>query len=243
LTRRRSSGPALSSVRNHADTHRPFDASEQQTGQHRGINEPRAVGTSVGLCRISIGLRPARTASRMDCGLQAAAASCLDCGLQFAAARARRLSHVHRRPSRPHRQHLFLAVRVDSAKSTAATCDAGGWLLMSRDSSGPHTAASPTAHSRSPAQRTPAQRRRHSHRRPAILRRDRHLCGRRRTRRSRKQRMPPDWSLVRAGCAISCGRPRYSRGVVARGGRIAIAFVASTSPRGGGRQRAAIAGT
>ncbi len=35
-------------------TGRPFDASEQQTGQHRWINEPRAVGISVGLCRISI---------------------------------------------------------------------------------------------------------------------------------------------------------------------------------------------
>jgi hypothetical protein len=38
---------------------RPFDASEQQTGQHRGINEPRAGGTSVGLCRISTGARKA----------------------------------------------------------------------------------------------------------------------------------------------------------------------------------------
>jgi hypothetical protein len=59
LTRRRSSGPALGSVRNHADNGRPFDAGEQQTGQHSGINEQRAVGTSVGLCWISTGLLPA----------------------------------------------------------------------------------------------------------------------------------------------------------------------------------------
>ena len=44
----------LEKLYNRADNSRPFDASEQQTGQHRGTNEPRAVGTSVGLCRISI---------------------------------------------------------------------------------------------------------------------------------------------------------------------------------------------
>ncbi len=50
--------------------------------------------------------------------------------------------------------------------------------LMSRDSNGPHIAASQTAHSRPPAQCM-----RHSHRcaRHGLLRRDRHRCGRRRT--------------------------------------------------------------
>ncbi len=86
LTRRRSSGPALGSVRNRVDNGSPFDASEQQTDQHRGIiNKPRAVGTSVGRCRISVVLRTARTASSMDCCLQSAAASRMACGLQSAA--------------------------------------------------------------------------------------------------------------------------------------------------------------
>jgi hypothetical protein len=70
--------------------------------------------------------------------LQAAAASRMDCCLQSAAA------HAHRWPSRPHRQHLFLAVREISG------CDLRCGPLMSRDSTQPHIAAPPTAHSRPP---------------------------------------------------------------------------------------------
>ncbi len=97
--------PALSG--NQADNGRPFDASEQQTGQHRGINEPWAVGTPVGLCRISIGLRPARPASRA-CSQRRQAAWTVACRLAGGSSAA---AHAHRWPSRPHRQHLFLAVR------------------------------------------------------------------------------------------------------------------------------------
>ena len=55
-------------------------------------------------------------------------------------------AHAHWWPSRPHRQHLFLAGREISG------CDLRCGPQMSRDSNGPHIAAPPTTHSRPPAQ-------------------------------------------------------------------------------------------
>ncbi len=58
--------PALGSARNHADHAPPFDAaSEQQTGQHYGINEPRAADSKPhGPCGLRDLVRPTMVFAR-----------------------------------------------------------------------------------------------------------------------------------------------------------------------------------